>query len=91
MLTTGWTAEQLTDLEPIHGDVSQFFLKHFHRVCLALPSKDNFYLSLLTRGVRRFSPDTNPELSPPFLQRKNFQKLKVCINIVANNKIMSLK
>ena len=78
MLATGWTEKQLTDIEAIHGDVSQYFLKHFRRVCLTLPVKDNFYLSLWTRGTRGFSPDKNPELAPPFLQRKNFQRLKVC-------------
>lgn len=77
LLATGWTEKQLVDIEAIHGDVSQYFLKHFHRVCLTLPSKDNFYLSLLTRGTRGFSPDKNPELAPPFLQRRNFQRLKV--------------
>ena len=77
MLGLGWTEKQLTDIEATHGDISQYFLKHFHRVCLTVPVKDNFYLSLFMRGTRGFSPDTNPELAPPFLQRKNFQRLKV--------------
>ena len=50
VLATGWTEKQLTDIETIHGDVSQYFLKHFCRVCLTLPAKDNFYLSLWMRG-----------------------------------------
>ena len=78
MLAGGWVGKHLTDIEAIHGDVSQYFLEHFHRVCLTLPAKDNFYLSLWMRGIRGFSPDKIPELAPPFLQRKNFQRLKVC-------------
>ena len=80
MLGLGWTEKQLTDIEAIHGDVSQYFLKHFCRVCLTVPVKDNFYLSLFIRGTRGFSPDKSPELAPPFLQRKNFQRLKVGCN-----------
>ena len=77
MLSTGWAGKELIDIEALHGDVSQFFRKHIRRVCLTLPAKDNFYLSLWTRGTRAFSPDVNPELAPPFLQKKNFHKLKV--------------
>ena len=73
MLANGWIEKQLTDIEAIHGDVSQFFLQNFRRVCLTLPAKDNFYLSLWMRGIRGFSPDTNPELAPPFLQRKGLR------------------
>ena len=78
VLATGWTEKQLTDIEAIHSDVSQYFLKHFRCVCLTLPAKDNVYLSLWMRGTRGFSSDKNPELAPPFLQRKNFLRLKVC-------------
>ena len=88
MLANGWIEKQLTDIEAIHGDVSQFFLQNFRRVCLTLPAKDNFYLSLWMRGIRGFSPDTNPELAPPFLQRKNFQRLKVCSRISVSYRIL---
>ena len=77
VLATGWIEKHLVDIEAIHGDVSQYFMKHFRRVCLTLPAKDNFYLSLWTRGPRNFTPDKNPELAPPFLQKRNFQRLKV--------------
>ena len=78
MLAAGWTEKQLTDIEAIHSDVSQYFLKHFRRVCLTLPAKDNVYLSLWMSDTRGFSSDKNPEIAPPFLQRKNFLRLKVC-------------
>ena len=77
LLATGWTEKQLNDIEAVHGDVNHFFMEHLHRVCLTLPVRDNFYLSLWTRGTRGFAPDSNPELCPPFLRRKNFHKLKV--------------
>lgn len=88
VLASGWTEKQLTDIEALHGDVSLYFLKHFHRVCLTLPAKDNFYLSLWTRGTRGFTPDKIPELAPPFLQRDNFQRLKVCYPVKLKQKIM---
>ena len=90
MLATGWTKEQLADIEAIHGDVGQYFLKHFCRVCLTLPAKDNFYLSLWTRGTRGFAPDKNPELAPPFLQRENYQRLKVCCAIKLNRNFITI-
>ena len=90
VLATGWTEKQLTDIEAIHGDVSQYFLKHFCHVCLTLPAKDNFYLSLWMRGTRGFSPDKNPELAPPFLQRKNFLRLKVCYKLSNIKKFVTI-
>ena len=83
MLATGWKEWLLHDIEETHGSIGQHFLEQFHRVCLTLPAKDNFYLSWWMRGLRGFSPDTDPLLAPAFMLRENFRKLKVCyiINI----------
>ena len=77
MLESGFDENALIRLEDNHGSIGQYFLKNFCRVCLTLPARDNFYLSLWIRGTKGFSPDVNPELAPPFLQRKNFHQLKV--------------
>ena len=83
MLAGGWNEEQLVDIEQIHGSVSQYLLKHFQRVCLTLPVKDNFFLSWWMRGLRGFSPDSNPMMAPPFLRRENFHVLKVSMHASA--------
>lgn len=77
MLATGWMEELVLDIEKVHGSIGRHFLKHFHRVCLTLPAKDNFYLSWWMRGLRGFSPDADPMLAPAFMHRENFHKLKV--------------
>ena len=69
--------EQLVDIEKQEGSVGEHFWKQFSRVCTSLPAKSNFYLSWWLRGLRAFSPESNPTLAPPFLTKRGFDHLKV--------------
>ena len=54
-----------------------YFWRRFSQVCQTVPIWDNFQLSWMLRGQRGFNPDSNPVLSPPFLTKDGFLKLKV--------------
>ena len=57
-----------------------YFGRRLSQVCKTVPIWENFQLSWFLRGQRGFHPDSNPVLSPPFLTREGFLKLKVSEN-----------
>ena len=59
------------------ADLEAKLWKGFVHCCTQVPAKDNFYLSWYLRGSTGYDPLTKPDLCPPYLQEKSFEKLKV--------------
>ncbi len=58
-------------------ELEEIFVKRFFEVCLEVPIKDNFYMSLFLRGTSSNVSSIPDYLLPPYLTKNGFQKLKV--------------